>query len=72
MSLADDPAAIQLRGMPPRTDPQLTLSDAIDPNQDGYILSFGMTVVRTAGGHQLWPSSCQGVMPLSVTICGPG
>jgi Family of unknown function (DUF6228) len=40
MSLADYPAAIQLRGMPPRTDPQLTLSDPIDPNQDGYILSF--------------------------------
>jgi Family of unknown function (DUF6228) len=24
----------------PRPDPQLTLSDPVDPNQDGYILSF--------------------------------
>jgi hypothetical protein len=61
MSLADYPAAIQLRGMPPRTDPQLTLSNPIDPNQDGYILSFraeltaagltATTAVVVAQGH---------------------
>ena len=40
MTLADYPAAVQLRGMPPRADPQLVLSDPVDPDQDGYILSF--------------------------------
>jgi Family of unknown function (DUF6228) len=40
MTLADYPAAIQLRGMPPRTDPQLVLSDPVDPDQGGYVLSF--------------------------------
>jgi hypothetical protein len=63
MSLADYPAAIQLRGMPPRADPQLVLSDPVDPNQDGYILSFraeltaaGLTAttgVVVAEGHDL-------------------
>ena len=40
MTLANHPAAIQLRGMPPRADPQLVLSDPVDPGQDGYIRSF--------------------------------